>query len=97
MPPGRYERRRGCIGNGRHDKFWRTHWLACVTHLLATGRIDITAHGVASAVATMSNAKAEHEYPSQATIGEDCKRSASTVSNPTLSHTRQPRPVDGTM
>ena len=78
-PPGHYTRRRDCLGPERHDNRWRMDWLKLLGHLLSEGRITPIDAGVGVALSTFSNDTGEHVWPSQATIGQRCGRSASVV------------------
>src|SRR3954447_9231129 len=79
-PPGRYERRRGCIGSDEHhDTFWMSDWRRLLAHLRHAGAISPNAYEVGSHLADFSNERGEHTWPSQATIGKRLERSASTV------------------
>src|SRR4051794_37248218 len=67
--PGRYPRRRGCIGSDQgHDTFWLSDWRRLLAHLRDLGAISPNAYEAGSHLADFSNERAEHTYPSQATV-----------------------------
>lgn len=77
--PGRYERRRGCLGPFTHDKRWRSHWLRCVGDALVHGEITPIIHTVGTMLATYSGHDGHHVFPSHRRLADDVGRSRSTV------------------
>ena len=78
--PGHYQRRRGCLGpDNNHDAFWLSDWRRLLDHLRQTGAISPNAHAVGNHLAGFSNERAEHTWPSQATVGARMDRSPSTA------------------
>lgn len=78
-PPGRYERRRECLGPFAHDKRWRAHWQRCLLDALAEDEITRTYYAIGMSLSDYSGADGHHVFPSHRRLADDVHCSRSTV------------------
>jgi hypothetical protein len=79
-PPNEYVRRRDGLPPCENNDGWTMHdWRIQIDHALGNGIIDRATHSLMHTMASFSDGKASHIFPSQATIGERANLSAARV------------------